>query len=208
MPKISQLTALTTPDSGDELPIVDVSTSTTKKITRTNLLKGAPLPADTVDTQSIDDGAVTYSKISTGSDMAWSNYVPTITNLTVGSGTLTSRYIQLGKTVHYSGRFIFGSGSSIGGVIIIPMPVNAHSSYQAHEQLGTSITYKGATNAIYGGQVLYTGSNALRISIPITQNASNPVYVLGVSTSWIATSVPAAWSSGHYFSWNITYEAA
>ena len=47
MPKISQLTALTVPDSGDELPIVDVSTSTTKKITRENLLKGAPIPGGT-----------------------------------------------------------------------------------------------------------------------------------------------------------------
>lgn len=70
MPKISQLAALTTPDSGDELPIVDVSTSTTKKITRTNLLKGAPLPADTVDTQAIDDGAVTPDKLSTGAASA------------------------------------------------------------------------------------------------------------------------------------------
>lgn len=66
MPKISQLSALTVPDSGDELPIVDVSTSTTKKITRTNLLKGAPLPADTVDTQAIDDGSVTPIKTSGG----------------------------------------------------------------------------------------------------------------------------------------------
>lgn len=66
MPKISQLTALTVPDSGDELPIVDSSASTTKKITRTNLLKGAPLPADTVDTQAIDDGAVTAPKIDFG----------------------------------------------------------------------------------------------------------------------------------------------
>ena len=66
MPKISQLTALTVPDSGDELPIVDSSASTTKKITRTNLLKGAPLPADTVDTQVIDDGSVTAPKINFG----------------------------------------------------------------------------------------------------------------------------------------------
>lgn len=66
MPKISQLSALTTPDSGDELAIVDVSTSTTKKITRTNLLKGAPLPADTVDTQSITNTSVTAPKIDFG----------------------------------------------------------------------------------------------------------------------------------------------
>ena len=72
MPKISQLSALTTPDSGDELPIVDVSASTTKKITRANLLAGAPLPADTVDTQAIDDGAVTAPKTNFGGDYSTS----------------------------------------------------------------------------------------------------------------------------------------
>ena len=72
MPKISQLSALTVPDPGDELAIVDSSASTTKKITRTNLLKGAPLPADTVDTQAIDDDAVTAPKTDFGGDYSTS----------------------------------------------------------------------------------------------------------------------------------------
>ena len=38
MPRISALTALTAADSGDTLPILDVSATTTKKITKTNFL--------------------------------------------------------------------------------------------------------------------------------------------------------------------------
>ena len=64
MPRISQLPAKTTPASGDEIAIVEVATSTTKKITRADLLKGADLPNDTVTTGAIKNGAVTTDKIA------------------------------------------------------------------------------------------------------------------------------------------------
>ena len=64
MPRISQLPAKTTPASGDEIAIVEVATSTTKKITRADLLKGADLPNDTVTTGAIKNGAVTTNKIA------------------------------------------------------------------------------------------------------------------------------------------------
>ena len=57
MPRISQLPSLTAADNSDEIAIVDVSSSTTKKITRGDLLK-APLPANSVTTAAIQDGAV------------------------------------------------------------------------------------------------------------------------------------------------------
>ena len=62
MPRISQLPSLTAADNSDEIAIVDVSSSTTKKITRGDLLK-APLPANSVTTAAIQDGAVTSDKI-------------------------------------------------------------------------------------------------------------------------------------------------
>lgn len=64
MPRISALTALTTVDNADELAIVDVSASVTKKITRAALLSSAPLPNNTVTTAAIADGAVTTAKIA------------------------------------------------------------------------------------------------------------------------------------------------
>ena len=42
MPRISQLPSLTEADNSDEIAIVDVSSSTTKKITRGDLLKALP----------------------------------------------------------------------------------------------------------------------------------------------------------------------
>ena len=62
MPRISQLPSLTSADNSDEIAIVDVSASTTKKITRGDLLK-APLPANSVTTAAIQDGAVKASNV-------------------------------------------------------------------------------------------------------------------------------------------------
>lgn len=62
MPRISNLTSLTTADDSDQLAIVDTSASVTKKITRGDLLKG-PFPANSVTTPAITDASVTAQKI-------------------------------------------------------------------------------------------------------------------------------------------------
>jgi hypothetical protein len=64
LPKISELPAETTPESGDLIPIVDIAGAITKKITREDILVGAPLPDDTVTTDAIADGAVIGGKIN------------------------------------------------------------------------------------------------------------------------------------------------
>lgn len=68
MPRISQLTSLTTPDAADELPIVDTSASVTKKISVGDLLKSAIsfITPGTVTTAALADGAVTPVKRSGG----------------------------------------------------------------------------------------------------------------------------------------------
>lgn len=65
MTRISALTALTSADSGDTLPILDVSATTTKKITKTAFI------SDIVDGTLIEDDAVLARHIdwaSTGAD--------------------------------------------------------------------------------------------------------------------------------------------
>ncbi len=63
MPRITELASLTVPNSTDPLAIVDTSGAITKKITRDDLIGGAPLPAGSIDTQALDDAAVTPAKI-------------------------------------------------------------------------------------------------------------------------------------------------
>lgn len=64
MPRISQLTSLTTPDAADVVPIVDTSASVTKKISIADLLKSAIsfITPGSITTAAIADGAVTPAK--------------------------------------------------------------------------------------------------------------------------------------------------
>ena len=62
MPRISQLPSLTSADNADEIAIVDVSASATKRITRGDLLK-SPLPTNSVTTAAVTNGAITADKL-------------------------------------------------------------------------------------------------------------------------------------------------
>jgi len=67
MPKFEELPAKTVPSNSDILAIADSAASNaSKRMTRAQLLSGAPLPANTVDTQAIAPGAVTTAKVAVG----------------------------------------------------------------------------------------------------------------------------------------------
>ena len=99
MPRISQLPAKTTPASGDEIAIVEVATSTTKKITRADLLKGADLPNDTVTTGAIKNGAVTTDKIAAKAITAPKiDFATLISNGNFQGDTVAATYYPSGNT--------------------------------------------------------------------------------------------------------------
>lgn len=62
--RIRDLTNTTTAPQNTDFLVLD--NGTTNKITRANLLAGTPLPADTVDTQAIENDAVTTNKVADG----------------------------------------------------------------------------------------------------------------------------------------------
>lgn len=64
----------------------------------------------------------------TGITTAWTTWSPTLTNLTLGSGTLVARYKQIGKLVVFDFRFIYGSGSSVGTGPTFTLPVAMNST--------------------------------------------------------------------------------
>ena len=65
----------------------------------------------------------------------WANFTPTwtasTTNPTLGNGTLTGRYVQIGKTVRFSIAVTFGSTTNIGsGAYTFSLPVAAATVQQ------------------------------------------------------------------------------
>jgi hypothetical protein len=82
--KIIDLTAETLPTDDDLLIIRDNLTGTTRKITRTALFLNPPLPASSITTAMVQDGAIT--KIKLGADAK----IGVRTNVQSSPGTLTA----------------------------------------------------------------------------------------------------------------------
>src|SRR5690348_2617044 len=71
------------------------------------------------------------SAVLTGGPAA-STWTPTWTNFTVGNGTLSyARYIQVGKRVTATWKFILGTTSSASGNISLSLPLTAQVAVPA-----------------------------------------------------------------------------
>ena len=66
------------------------------------------LIADSSTTTGLKWGAVPIS--------AYTSWTPTFSYLTIGNGTLSAQYVQIGKVVHWYLKLIFGTTTSIVGV--------------------------------------------------------------------------------------------
>ena len=154
MPRISQLPAKTTPASGDEIAIVEVATSTTKKITRADLLKGADLPNDTVTTGAIKNGAVTTDKIA---DKAVTADKIDFTTLAFGNYSTTEvdtgfKWID-GKAI-YKRTFT--------GVITIA--ANSRASTSLASGIANVLRYEGEVYEVSGGTRMILPSQWINIT--------------------------------------------
>lgn len=66
---------------------------------------------------------------------AWTAYVPTVTGITVGNGTLAAAYIQVGKMVHFRISLQLGSTSAVassGNIFTMPVVSIAGVNQAAH----------------------------------------------------------------------------
>jgi len=58
----------------------------------------------------------------------WQAWTPTLTNITLGNGTIVARYQQIGKTINFEVLFTMGSTSAMGSVPQVSMPVSPCSN--------------------------------------------------------------------------------
>jgi hypothetical protein len=126
----------------------------------------------------------------------WTSYTPAFSNFTLGNGTVTAKYCQIGKTIFYAGRILLGSTSSVTGQITIGLPKTSNSPtslYGSYQILDAGAAYYIGTYSLAGGSL---GLGMSQLS--------------GLFTIFAATSatVPMTWTTNDEIVWFVTYEVA
>jgi hypothetical protein len=122
------------------------------------------------------------------------SYTPTLTNLTLGNGTLSARYAQINNFVHYEGKITFGTTTSITGTPQIAMPLNSAQSFQ---QAG-NVVYADSGVATYLGFPLQVTTSTIYLFIQNTATA------YGTEVAVSAT-VPFTWGNLDNITWSVQY---
>ena len=126
------------------------------------------------------------------------SYTPTTTNVTVGNGTLTAKYVRVNKFIFGQIKFVLGSTSAIGSSPTFGLPV-------------TGAAVIGETPCqVYcldSGVAFYFASGIIGTTtiVPISMLA-NTTY-LANGGNFTAT-VPITWATNDYISISFCYEAA
>ena len=141
--------------------------------------------------------ALTESDINTyltHTGSAWDSYTPTLTNITLGNGTLAGDYWRAGRGIFFKVKLTFGSTTSVSGAMTIGLPVayadgtdaevfaallydaSANARYPAKSQAISTTTV--AVNAINSAATYLTESSTSS-TIPFTWTTSDILIVAG-----------------------------
>jgi len=143
--------------------------------------------------QSID------TSVGTGL-LAWTAYTPTLTNATLGNGTLTAYYAKLGKIVITRIKFTLGSTSSIGTEPLFSLPVNKASTwFNFYDIAGPAYFNDSGTAQWHGACRLRDTNNIQPMFYSVSASKITPGTVSSVA--------PMTWTTNDELLLQITYEA-
>lgn len=182
----------TLPSDGDTIDAADVNNPFNTII---NVINGG------LDSNNITDGGLTPADLAsgTGSSWAWQSWAPTYNNISVGNGTVTAKYIQIGKTVHFRWTLECGTTTTIANGATITVPVTANSELVA----------SGGTPAI--AHVLWNDSGGMfggKGLLTTTAQLDLWFYNYAGSAGQMYTTFPTAEGTGDSLHVAGTYEAA
>jgi hypothetical protein len=125
------------------------------------------------------------------------SYTPALTNITLGNGTMSTRYVLINNFVHYEGKITFGTTSSISATAQIALPFTAAQSFQ----IAGNIVYADVGVASYSGLPIMVGTGTLYLYI------ANYATAYGNEVAVSAT-VPFTWGNTDSITWSINYQKA
>ena len=130
----------------------------------------------------------------------WTSFTPTWTNLTVGNGTVTARYLKVGGLVNFKIQLIFGSTTSVTGRISSTWPV-APSSGAAAQSAAVNVQFEDAGVAPVYGAFFNAGATTSSFEI-LAINTAGTYAVAAV----LSSTVPITWATGDYITISGSYE--
>jgi|SRR6185437_3224818 len=143
-------------------------------------------------TDAINEHDATLSTL-TG---VWAAWTPTLTNLTLGNGSVEARYNQVGKTVDYTFRFTLGSTSAVGSNPQFTLPVASRA---------------GSTLMVLG-DVIFTDTGTTNRRGYAQLNAGSTLDIIAFSTTGTSVAVsatsPHTWAATDVLTVVGRYEAA
>jgi hypothetical protein len=126
----------------------------------------------------------------------WAAYTASLTNITLGNGTITSRFCRIGNTIFVNVNLVFGSTTSLsGGLVAIGLP-----TAQAYFSAGDVWFDDIGPYEVYPG-VLYVANDLLYIE------AINSAGTYAVSTN-LSNTVPFTWGATDAIRLMTSYEVA
>lgn len=133
---------------------------------------------------------------------AWTAYTPTLTNATLGNGTVAGRYLQVGKTVIVRATFTLGSTSAVGTDPTMTLPVTATSTGYTNgaTPIGQATLIDSGTANVVGLVVMNSTTTALVARAGISGSAA--------FVSSITATAPFTWTTNDAITAQFTYEAA
>jgi hypothetical protein len=157
---------------------------------------GAPdgAMAVTLDTMTV------YQKVTAGWVLwvqtgVWTLYTPTDTNITVGNGSRSARFTQIGKTVHFRWALQFGSTTALpASSASIGLPVEVAAAGITQEALATYLDNGSRT---YIGRATMAAGGTSGVLIHTESGTGN-----------VGTTAPFTWTNGDNIRVSGTYEAA
>jgi len=128
---------------------------------------------------------------------AWVSYTPVLTGPALGNGSISARYLKIGKMVTVEVRFALGSTSTIGADNFISLPFNAAQS--AGLTVPVTLMDFGTTQFMGIGYLQYADTIRLLVANTTTSYGS---------AALVTSTVPFTWTTNDYIAFVITYEVA
>ena len=144
------------------------------------------------------------AKVAIGNTVlgTYTAYTPTLTNITIGNGTITAKYCRVNDFVHALGKILFGSTTVVTAANInATLPVNADTSPTNVPWGWVSFIDQSAGSVVQGTNSLsgYGDRAWFQVLVAIGTYAT---------MSNINATVPFTWADTDYISFNICYKAA